>query len=504
MAQYSIINEQLSNHLQRVVLRLRRTLERSAALRTALMIALNAGGCLMLLSPLLIAAGFMSAAVLIANNIQGPLDWFLLGVCAVLSCVTGWICYQLSTLHPVDADGVTLNAAQEPRLFPILQRRLKRFRLQPLIGVKLGTDTGLTVVATPRWPVPLLHSYTLSVGAPLLFFISEPQFRLALAGAVAASAQTRRSLSGWAAQAVRDWPVIVQSLEQKPVLVSRLLLPVARWIAAANQTLGYTVETGVLQAQTRWILDHTDEQTARELLSCQVLASSFVNWHYWPMMFRGADHCPQPIARPFSHFDLLLKGSFTEDAARRWLLKAQAGSGNTQRILQDLLAELKLDFLQCPALPERSAFECIIRTKGVLKALDQHWQQCIAPRWNQRHAEFQAEKNRFEQLNRRSQEQDLRGSSAINFVRLARRFLDKQQNISVFRKMYRANPDDAAVCFTCGEAMLAAGHTLEGCDAMQRAGELDARLANHAQALINQYKHSWLGAESRPGLARSA
>ncbi len=503
MDQYAIINEQFSDHLQRAAQRLRRTLERSAALRSSLMVALNAGGCLLLLSPVLIAAGFMSTAVLIANNIQGPLDWFLLGVCAALSLVAGWMCYQLSTLHPDAADGVTLDADQESRLFPMLERRLTHFKLKPLNSVRLGTDTDLTIVATPRWPIPLLHSYTLNVGAPLLFFISEPQFRLALAGAVATSAQSRRSLFGWAAQAVRDWPVIIHSLEQKSVLATQLLLPVARWIAAANRTLGYTVETGMLQAQTRWILNHTDEQTARELLSCQVLASSFINWHYWPMMLKGADHCPQPVARPFSHFDLLLKGSFTENAARRWLLKAQAGSGSSQRILQNLLAELKIDFLQCPALPERTAFECIIETKTMLKKLDQHWQRCITPDWHQRYAEFQAAKNRFDQLHRRSQEQDLRGSSAINFVRLARRFLDKQQNISVFRKMYRANPDDAAVCFTCGEAMLAAGHTLEGCDAMQRAGELDARLANHAQALINQYTHSWLD-ESRSGLARTA
>lgn len=351
--------ETFGYRLQAITRTVQRTVERIPGLRLALLVGLNTAGCLLLLTPLLTLLGLTAAAIVITNNIQGPLDWFLIELCTSISLVAAWICFQFYSMRPEDADGVTVEAHREARLFPMLERRLAHFRLRPFDTIKLATDTELKVLATPRWPLPLLHTHTLSIGAPLLFFITESQFRLVLAGAIAAGARRRFSPADWALQAAQDWPVIIQTLQQHPGLASRLLLPVASWIAAGNKALGYAPDETTLHAQTQWILDHTDEETTRELLSCQVLANSFVDCQYWPMILKGAEHCPQPVVRPFSHFDLLLKGTFTEDAARRWLLRAQAGCGSTPHMLQNLLADLGLDFLQCPTLPERNAFERI-------------------------------------------------------------------------------------------------------------------------------------------------
>ncbi|MEA2093651.1 MAG: hypothetical protein U9P11_03700 [Pseudomonadota bacterium] len=374
----------------------------------------------------------------------------------------------------------------------MLERRISHFKINQIDDIVLTPQTELKIQASPSWAIPFFHNYTLCVGAPSLFFISPGQFRLALAGAIAATAHRQNSVLGWAVQASEDWTIIIKALERHPTLFAKLVLkPVIR-IAAFTERLSAELRAQLQQIQSRWVLEHTDENNTMEYLANHVVASSFLAQQYWPMIFKAAERCPTPVVKPFSHFELLLERTLTEDSAKRWLLQAQASRDARHTGLRNLLAALSIDHLQWSELPESNAFHGIFKSNAILKNLDEYWRTIVEPEWSERHSSFRKKKTRFEKLQERAQRQNLRGDSALHYIQLAASFLDKDEANSVYLSMYKGNLDNADICYASGREMLACGYSQEGYEALQRASELDMSLTNRAQALIYEHKQAWL------------
>jgi len=488
-----IVSDQITFWLEPGRKKLTRIINRSNRVRFLLLSLTNVSGCILMLSPLITLAAASASAVYLYSHIQGPLDWFMVEILGAISLFSGYLSIQLYLTRPEASLGVPIGPEQAPELFSMLERRVAHFKIRPINALVLTPDAELKIQATPKWPVPLIHSYTLRTGAPLLFFLSPGQFRLALAGAIAATAQTQHRWTGWLIQASEDWPIIVAVLEQRATLLAKVLLKPLAWIAASAHTLSAELRADRQQIQCRWVLDNTEERNAMEYLSNQVIANAFLNKQYWPMIYKAAERCPTPVVKPFAHFELLLERLLNERSARRWLLQAQSHSStNGQPDLRDLLAELNIEHLNWSQLPAENAFHDLFTSTNVLKRLDTHWQAVIESEWNQRHTSFQSDRLRFEKLQARARQQGLRGDSALRYVKLAGRFMDREKAVAIYQDMYRANLDDARLSFASGCAMLKSGHLREGCEALQRAAELDSSLANRAHALINEHRHAWI------------
>ncbi|MCO6413131.1 MAG: hypothetical protein J5I92_10340 [Thiogranum sp.] len=446
-----------------------------------------------------------TAAVHTYHDLQGPLDWFLMEILGTLAIVSGAIVCQLLAIRPSAPTGVNIVQRQHEAFFAILGRRVKHFQSPPIDAVRVTMVPELRVAAIPKWVIPLWHTRTLCIGAPLTFFVSESQFRLALAGAVAAGSRAAGGMRAWIVQASRDWPHISRALEQRRSLATRLLLPPARWLTAANQALGMDFLAEQQRTQSRWIMEQAGERAVTEYLAALTLSDAFLGKQYWPMTFKAAERCAEPVVHPFSHFELLLRKSLTADIARRWLLQAQTGRHASRHDFRDLLADLNLDQLHWAGLPEQSAFAAIFGDTTLLKQLDDLWRSMAATEWGQRYARFQQQRSRFEQLQEKSRHQVLRGDSAINYVKLAARFLERADAVTVYRRMQANNLDSAAVCFVCGVQMLAADHIEEGIDALQHAAELDNALANRVHAMIDALRQSSVRqTTARPRIAEIA
>ncbi len=488
-----IVNEQIAIWLAPGRKKVTQMLKRSSRMRFMLLSLTNVSGCLLMLSPLITLTAASASAVYMFNHIQGPLDWFMVEVLGAVSLFSGYLSMQFYFIRPETPLGAGITPEQAPELFPILDRRVRHFGIRSISALKLTPDAELKIQATPKWPVPLFHSYTLRTGAALLFFLSPGQFRLALAGAIAATAQAQHSWNGWLGQAAEDWPVIVTTLDKCDSLLAKLLLRPVTWISRTAHALSAELRTCRLQIQSRWVLDNTEEQNALEYLSNQVIANAYLNKQYWPMIYKAAERCPTPVVKPFNHFELLLEKLLCKRSARRWLLQAQTHSStDNQSDLRDLLAELGIEHLKWSQLPEKNAFHDIFTSTDILKSLDTHWQALIEPEWNQRYTSFQRDRLRFEKLQTRAQQQGLRGDSALRYVKLASKFMGREEAVAIYQSTYQANLDDAKLCFTSGCEMLKSGNLREGCEALQRAAELDGSLANRAYALINEHRHAWI------------
>lgn len=491
MQQYAL-GEQIAIFLESPLAKFKRSYERSNNLHFALLILAHVLGCAVMLSPLILLLSASATGLYLLNNIEGPLDWFMVEVLGAISLMSGFLSVQMYRSRPDLRAGVRIDQKQAPLLFSMLTRRVTHFGINPIDRVVLTPQAELLIKAVPSWPIPFFHKYTLCLGAPSLFFISPGQFRLALAGAIAASAQKQNSLRGRLVQASEDWSFIIDSLEEHTSLYAKLLLkPISR-IAEFAEKHSAELLDDQQQTQGRWVLENTDEDNAREYLSNQVVASSFLDQHYWPMLFKAAERCPTPVVKPFSHFELILERTLTTEAAKRWLLHAQASRDNKYTDLHDLLAALSIDHLQWSKLPERNAFHGIFKSSTILKNLDKYWQCLVADEWNELHTSYCEEATRFKNLQERAQQQHLRGHSALHYIQLASKFLDKKEAISVYRRMYAGNQDNAGICFASGREMLMCGHSQEGCEALQRASELDSSFTKRARSLINEHKHDWL------------
>lgn len=467
----------------------RRALDRSARLRLILLGVTSLAGTLLVLSPGLVLVSAIGSAVYFFNHIQGPLDWFLVEASIALSLLSGFVCLQLALVRPAVPDGIELTRQGEPALFAMLERRVSHFGAGAIDRLVLCADAQLKIEATPRFTLPFFHSHSLCVGAPLLFFLSPGQFRLALAGTVGGNVGARNRLTEWIVRSPHDWASIVKALECQGSFSSRLLTGPASWLASVTGSLGKELSLGAQQAQGRWVLEHADEQAAVDFLANQVVATAFLEKLYWPMIFKAAQRSASPVVQPFSHLPLLLTRLLDLDQPKRWLLQAQASS---KPGLRDILAGLNLDRLSWPGLPEKSAFNGVFQSADLLKRLDKHWQQSIAADWRRRYKRFQQDRKRFERLHHEASAGTLHGDSAIRYVKLAKRFMDKTDVVSACLAVYQSNRNNPGLCMLCGQEMLAAGQSEDGYAALQRASELEPALTSRTQALMKAHQEAWL------------
>ncbi len=472
---------------------------RSPVLAKAALLLVHAAGCLLMASPPLMLVASIGGALYLSTNIQGPLDWFLIEVQFALGLLCGYLSMQLFAVRPEQPKGVAASEQQAPELFNMLARGVAHFKRRPVKRILLTTKAELHIVATPILPLPLFHRYTLCVGAPMTFFLSRDQFRLALAGAVAASVENQSSLTGWLSQACRDWPVILDALERTDSLLSRLFTVPLRYLTATADALIRPLPSDRRVQQGQWVLKNSDERNAMDYLANQVVAAAFLERQYWPMILKAAERCPTPVVKAFSHLPLLLVKTLNREVAERWLMEAQTASDRRQSSVRDLLAELKLDHLRWSGLPTPNAFCVLFKSTSLLRQLDQLWQQDIEPEWRHRHARFQNDRARFEQLQRRAARGELRGESALRYIKLTPRFLEKSEALAGCRGAYATNRDDSKVCFAAGLALLRAGAGQDGSQALLRAAELEPSLARRAHALIDEYRQQWIHEDSFSG-----
>lgn len=484
------VNQTASNASQTRRKRLERLLARSPALGATALFCIHAAGCLlMFVSPLTtVAAG--AAAMHLAGRIQGPLDWFLTAVLVTVSLFSAYLSVQLFRLRPQQPRGVVVGKQQAPELFAMLARRATHFKTGSVSSILLTTQAELQIIGSPVLPLPLFHRYSLCVGAPMMMFLSTHQFRLALAGAVAASADNRSRLTGWLNQATSDWPLILATLETSDTLLSRMLAPPLGRIASAAAILAQPLHEDWRRQQARWLMENSNEQSAIEYLATQVVTSAFMDRQYWPMILKGAERCATPVVKAFSHLPLLLKKTLNYPLAERWLMQAQTARGWRAYRIPDLLAELKIERLHWPGLPDPDAFSALFPSGTLLKQLDGLWQQEIEQEWRKRHARFQSDQSRFRQLQRRAADQALRGTSALRYIQLAPRFLGEADTVPAYRAVYATNADDPKVCFGAGLALLRAGAAQEGSQALQRAADLEPALARRVHVLIKEHRQA--------------
>lgn len=478
-----------------------RLLQRSPALRTAALLLVQASGCLLMLAAPLGVLSAAGSGLYLYYHIQGPLDWFLVEVLAATTVFSAYLTVQLAMLRPQAPRGVNINEAVAPALFVSLAHRVAHFRLPPVRHVLLTTAAELRIVATPRLPVPFLHRYTLCIGAPITFFFSRGQFGLALAGAVAAAAESQSRLSGRLIQASDDWPLILAALKTRHNLLARLLNKPLQLIAGVSEQLSAPLRTDWRQQQGQWLRQHSDERNTADYLANQIVAAAFMEKQYWPMVLKSAERSPTPVVKAFSHLPLLLEKTLNPSLAERWLTQAQAAGEASQSGIRDLLAELRLDHLSWSGLPDPNTFSALFKSATVLKQLDTSWQEDIEPEWRRRHARYQDDQRRFEQLQKRAEENGLRDESALRYLNLSARFLKPADALAACRSVYSTNRDDPRICFAAGLSMLRAGAGQDGTRALQRAAELDPSLAKRAHALINEHRQAWVHADAQDSSA---
>lgn len=490
---HQAIREQINVWLGAAKKVLLRSVDRSNELRRLLLAITSLAGSALMLSPILILALSVTTAAMVVRQSQDPLDWVIFGVLSACSALSGYLSAHLFLIRPSGASGVAIQRQEAPELFGMLERRTSHFKLAPVTSISLVADPKLTLQAVPKWPFPAGHKHTLIVGAPLLFFLSPLQFRLALAIAIADSARRQRGVSGWALQAAEDWPAIVRALKAPRSPLSKVLLKPAGWVADTTRALSNDFVCAAQQTEIRLVLEATEEQTAKEYLANTAVAQSFMPNQFWPMINQAAERYPSPPIGPFSQFEKLLERTLEPQTAQRWLNQAQTRRYTDQQGLRDLLTDLRLEPLLWSETPKHKAFQEIFASDEILQRMDTHWEKLTEAEWSNRYASFQVDRERFERLRERAGEQPLRGTAAISYIQLAARLLDREQAIAIYQEMYRVNRDSAAVCFASGREMLAVGHLSEGCEALQRASELDRSLESRAHALIHAHEHDGIG-----------
>lgn len=469
----------------------RRTIQQAAhrheSVRLGLLLIANSLCGLAVISPILVTIAAFAGAIQTYEHRAGPLDLFFIEALTATGLVAAFISLQLLRIRPSAPPGIRIKKSDAGELYGILGRRVGHFKTPPVNGVVVSTDSRICIVSTPRWLLPLAQYNELRVGFPLLYFLSPAQFRLALASVMFSFAYKQHHWRGWLAQAISDWPKILDALKDKNNLASRLLQKPVLWTIRVNETLGQELIDECCQKEILWLQQHSDDDSASDFLAIQIVTDTFLEKRYWPMIFKATERCPTPVVKPFAHFEWLLEKLLNVEDTKRWLLQTQVSKN---RKIRDTLAALSIDHIRWPGLPSVSSMATLMHSSQLSKQLDALWREQIQPKWNDMYHEFQIEKKRFEQLDQRAQRQHLRGRSALHYVELAGRFVKKEHLSKIYLSVCQGNQDDASVCFACGEKLLTTSAANDGIAALERAAELDQGYSRRARVLINQHKQA--------------
>ena len=469
----------------------KRTLQQAAhrheSVRLGLLLIANSPCGLAIIAPILITIAAFAGAIQTYEHRAGPLDLFIIEALTATGLVASFISLQLLRIRPSVPAGIRIKNSDAGELYGILERRVAHFKTPPVNGVVVSTDSKICIVSTPRWLLPVAQYNELRVGFPLMYFLSPAQFRLALASVMYSFAYKQHHWRGWLAQAISDWPKILDALKEKNNLASRLLQKPVSLTMRVNERLGQELIDDCRQKEILWLQKNSDDGSANDFLAIQIVTEMFLEKQYWPMIFKATERCPAPVVKPFSHFEWLLEKLLRVEDTKRWLLQTQVSKN---REIRDTLAALSIDHIHWPGLPSVSSMATLIHSSQLSRQLDALWREQIQLKWDDMHHKFQIEKKRFEQLNQRAQRQTLRGKSALHYVELAESFVKNENLREVYLSVYQGNQDDASVCFACGKKLLATPAAKCGIAALERATELDRGYSHRARALINQHKQA--------------
>jgi Zn-dependent protease with chaperone function len=302
--------------------------------------------------------------------------------------------------------GRRVRRGDAPALFALIDELRRTLRSSRFHRVLVTDDFNASVTQIPRLGIFGLHRNYLTVGLPLMKFMTTEQFKAVLAHEFGHLAGGHGRFSNWIYRLRISWARLLHVLESRKSWGSFLFKPFFERYAPYFNAYSFPLARANEYEADRAAARLTSPRALAESLTASNVIGSYLGERYWPGIQRKADELPQPSFSPFSGMAQGMASGIEESAASEWVERAMArktGVDDTHPALPDRLAAIgETPHLGLPA-PGQSADRLLgAALPGITEEFDRRWREAIQPSWQKRHREVQESRARLAELEKRA------------------------------------------------------------------------------------------------------
>lgn len=480
----------LPGHRARLVAALEGQLESRPALVEAAGIGLALlGYAVPLLFPLATLGLFVHLVGVLMDGGPGALAeaWVqagLLAICATLS-VSLW------RLRVGEPGGEPLTEQQAPALFELVETLRDAFQTAPIRDIHLTDKADLVMQRVPRNGYPFLVRQVLQIGMPALQCLSPEQFKCLLAACLGELSAVRADIPGWIGQLARTWrqlQVATAGRWEPAALLYRGFL--AAYVPALT-ALARRLDSNHRLRRDHYALEVASDDLVVDMLAGDIIMRRFLDEHYWPTVYRTAEHSATPSFKVFRNLEAVFRKRASDEQIQVWLREAYVGkwrSDDRDPGLRMRLNEIGHGELRYHPHAGSSAAQTLLGAshQWVLDRCDVRWAEEHGEEWRARHEKSQRQYERLDILRKLLRRHGLHGAEAMEYAALVKRYGEPEEALEAYRAILELNPNDAKIVFGVGKYLLACRDP-QGVQVLEHAMTLDKRYVDPACRLISGF-----------------
>lgn len=405
-----------------------------------------------------------------------------------LSATVSVSLWRLRVGEPI---GESVTEQQVPALFALVDEMRTAFQAPIITDIHLAEDARLRVERIPRSGYPFLFRHVLVAGLPTLQCLNLDQFKCLLASCLGELSAVRTDAAGWIGQLARTWQhyhAAVAGEWQPAALLYRGFL---FWYAPLLSALAEQLDTGHRLRRDHYALEVASDDLVAEMLAGEVVMTRFLQEHYWPTVYRTAEHSATPNFKAFRSLEAVFQRRVTNELIQNWVREAFVGKWCSDEHDPGLKARLReighADIhYQPPQVPAAVLSLLGASYQWMIDRCDARWADEHREEWRSLHEKSQRQYERLEMLRGVLQRHGLKGEDAMAYAALVKRYGTPDETREAYRTILDLNPNDARINFGVGKYLLTCKDA-RGVKVLEHAMTLDKRYINPACRLISGF-----------------
>ncbi|HEX9944129.1 MAG TPA: M48 family metalloprotease [Thermoanaerobaculia bacterium] len=354
-------------------------------------------------------------------------------------------------------EGLAVERRDAGALFEEIDRLRASLETPPIHQVLLTSEFNASMTQIPRLGILGWQRNYLTLGLPLMQALSPAGFRSVIAHELGHLSRAHGRFGGWIYRVRQTWQQLLEQFEKRPhrgaVVFQRFFAWYAPYFAACSFVLARAreYEADRLAAQAEGA-----EATAQALVGV-AMAGDFLARDFWPSFFQRIVSQPQPGNGLQELAGTVQSGAWRGTAEERLerVLSQETDVQDSHPCLRDRLAALG----QEPSLPEPIAESAAERYLGpalpaLSERLENEWNAEIAPAWQARYEEAQQQRERLEELTRKSRAEELDTAESIERALLAESIEGAEAALPLYQAVLEREPEHAVASFHLGRVLL--------------------------------------------------
>lgn len=386
----------------------------------------------------------------------------VLGVIAFIMLRSLWV-----KLDP--PAGIVLRAAEYPSLFETIEKARVASGSPAPDRVVLNGDFNASIAQVPRLGLFGWYRSQLTLGLPLMECLPPSEFESVLAHEFGHLSGAHGKLGVWIYRVRQTWIQVVQNLAESGSLLTRLLLPFARWYVPRFSAYSLAQMRQHEYAADRCAATVSGPETAASALMRIGILASWVEERFWDSIYKQADRLEHPVAA-LPVLPAALREFSEVSAASQWLrlsLLQQTEGDDTHPALRDRLAAIhgrpvavtdeELDQRAAALIkPGVTASTVFLGAKASALAteLDAVWCQAIAPRWRERYSEIAQQREHLQRLEAKAASGNLDEKETWARAWMTENLVGEAQALPLYASILAGKPDDFRAQFAMGRLLL--------------------------------------------------